>query len=495
MIWFAKSFTIHCESNMAYESTTEFLSALEAAGELKRVSAEVDPALEITEIADRMVKRGGPALLFERVQGHGIPLLINALGTERRMCMALGVEEYDDVAVRIRELLNLEMPPTLMEKLKRLPPLMKLAAIGPDIASTGPCKEVIIREGAALDFIPALKCWPEDGGRYITAPQVYTKDLSGKRNVGMYRMQIFDRVTAGMHWHRHHDGAAHYREHAEAGKRMEAAIALGGDPILTYVATSPLPPGMDELLFAGFLRQKKVRLVKCETVDLEVPAEADIVLEGYLEPGELRREGPFGDHTGFYSLADDYPVFHLQCVTHRRNPVYTTTIVGPPPMEDLAMGKATERIFLPLIQMQLHEVVDMNMPAEGVFHNLVIVSIRKRYPLHARKVMHALWGMGQMMFAKVIVVVDEDVDVHDLSRVAWIVSSNIDPRRDVCFVDGPAEVLDHASPRFTMGSKMGIDATVKWKEEGFEREWPAVARMSDEVRALVDQRWKEYGLD
>ena len=480
---------------MAYDSTTEFVTALEAAGELKRVSAEVDPILEITEIADRSVKRGGPALLFENVKGHNVPLLINALGSEKRMCMALGVDTFETVAGRIRELLNLEMPTGLMEKLKRLPPLMKLAAIGPETVSTGPCKEVVVRDGATLDFIPALKCWPEDGGRYITIPQVYTKDLSGKRNVGMYRLQVFDHETAGMHWHRHHDGAAHYREHARAGKRMEAAVALGGDPILTYAATSPLPPGMDELLFAGFLRQKKVRLVKCETVDLEVPADADIVLEGYLEPGEVRREGPFGDHTGFYSLADDYPVFHVQCVTRRKDPIYPTTIVGPPPMEDLYMGKATERIFLPLIQMQLHEVVDLNMPAEGVFHNLIIVSIRKRYPHHARKVMHALWGLGQMMFAKVIIVVDEDVDVQDLSRVAWIVSSNIDPRRDVCFVDGPAEVLDHASARFTAGSKMGIDATVKWKEEGFDREWPAVARMTPEIKVLVDGRWEEYGLD
>ncbi|MFQ5692939.1 MAG: menaquinone biosynthesis decarboxylase, partial [Nitrospinota bacterium] len=430
---------------MPYNTTAEFVAALEAAGELKRVSAEVDPVLEITEIADRTVKRGGPALLFERVKGHDVPLLINALGTERRMCMALGVQSFEEIAGRIRELLNLDVPPGLLDKLKRLPPLMKLASIGPEVVSTGPCKEVVIREGATLDWIPALKCWPEDGGRYLTTPQVYTKDLSGKRNVGMYRMQVFDRVTAGMHWHRHHDGARHHREHAEAGKRMELAVAFGGDPILAYAATSPLPPGMDELLFAGFLRGKKVRLVKCETLDLEVPADADIVLEGYVEPGEVRREGPFGDHTGFYSLADDYPVFHLQCVTRRRDPIYPTTVVGPPPMEDLYMGKATERIFLPLIQAQLHEVVDINMPAEGVFHNLVIVSIRKRYPLHARTAMHALWGLGQMMFAKVIVVVDEDVDVQDLSQVAWIAASNIDPRRDVCFVDGPTEVLDHAS--------------------------------------------------
>ncbi|MBI2881682.1 MAG: menaquinone biosynthesis decarboxylase [Candidatus Tectomicrobia bacterium] len=480
---------------MAYDSTAEFVAALEAAGELKRIPAEVDPVLEIAEIADRVVKGGGPALLFERVKGHGVPLLINALGSERRMCMALGVSSFEDVATRIRELANLEIPPTLIEKLKRLPPLLKLANIGPEVVSSGPCKEVVVREGAALDFIPALQCWPEDGGRYITTPQVYTKDLSGKRNVGMYRMQVFDRATAGMHWHRHHDGARHYHEHVEARKRMEAAVALGGDPILTYVATSPLPPGMDELLFAGFLRQKKVRLVPCETVDLEVPADADIVLEGYLEPGELRREGPFGDHTGFYSLADDYPVFHLTCFTRRRNPIYTTTVVGPPPMEDLYLGKATERIFLPLIQMHLPEVVDIHMPAEGAFHNLVIVSIRKRYPFHARKVMHALWGMGQMMFAKVIVVVDEDVDVQNLSEAAWIALSHIDPRRDVCFVDGPAEVLDHASPRFTAGSKMGVDATRKWKEEGFERGWPAVARMSGEVKSLVNRRWKEYGFD
>jgi 4-hydroxy-3-polyprenylbenzoate decarboxylase len=480
---------------MPYNSTCQFVSALEGIGELKRISAEVDPVLEITEIADRTVKRGGPALLFEKVKGHNIPVLINSLGSEKRMCLALGVDDFEVVADRIRELLNLEIPSGLMQKLKRLPPLMKLASLGPEVISSGPCQDVIIQKDASLDFLPALKCWPQDGGRYVTTPQVYTKGLTGKRNVGMYRLQIFDHETAGMHWHRHHDGAVHYREHCKAGKRMEVAIALGGDPILTYAATSPLPPGLDELMFAGFLRQKKVRLVTCKTVDLEVPADADIVLEGYLDPGELRREGPFGDHTGFYSLADDYPVFHVQCVTHKRDPVYPTTVVGPPPMEDLYMGKATERIFLPLIQTQLHEVVDMNMPAEGVFHNLIVVSIRKQYPLHARKVMHALWGLGQMMFAKIIVVVDEEVDVHDLSHVAWIVSSNIDPRRDVCFVDGPAEVLDHASPRFTVGSKMGIDATRKWKEEGFDREWPDIARMSPEIQALVNQRWKEYGFD
>ncbi len=480
---------------MVFDSTAEFVTALEAAGELKRIQAEVDPELEITEITDRIVKREGPALLFEKVRGHHIPLLINALGSERRMAMALGVERAQEVADRVSELLRVEMPSSLLEKIKKLPELARLASIGPHVVPNGPCKEVVIKEGATLDWIPALKCWPEDGGRYITIPQVYTKDPASTRNVGMYRMQIFDRTTAGMHWHTHHDGAQHYREHCALGRRMEAAIALGGDPILTYAATAPLPPGMDELLFAGFLRRKRVRLVRCETVDLEVPADADIVLEGYLEPGELRQEGPFGDHTGYYSLADDYPVFHLTCVTHRRDPIYCTTVVGRPPMEDYYMGKATERIFLPLIQMQLPEVVDINMPAEGVFHNLVIISIRKSYPHHARKVMHALWGMGQMMFAKAIIVVDSDVNVHDLSEVTWVVTNSIDPRRDIAFVDGPVEVLDHAAPLPTVGSKMGVDATPKWREEGFERSWPAPVTMTPEVKALVARRWKEYGLD
>jgi 4-hydroxy-3-polyprenylbenzoate decarboxylase len=357
----------------------------------------------------------------------------------------------------------------------------------------------VILRGDEVDLgdLPVITCWPDDGGPYLTLPLVITVDpVTGIRNVGMYRMQVLDRNTTAMHWQRHKVGARHFDLAKQRGERLEVAVALGGDPATIYSATAPVPPSIDELVFSGFLRREPVELVKGVTVDLEVPAEADIVLEGYVDPAEpLVREGPFGDHTGFYSLADDYPVFHVQCVTRRKDPIYPTTIVGPPPMEDLYMGKATERIFLPLIQMQLHEVVDLNMPAEGVFHNLIIVSIRKRYPHHARKVMHALWGLGQMMFAKVIIVVDEDVDVQDVSRVAWIASSNIDPRRDVCFVDGPAEVLDHASARFTAGTKMGIDATVKWKEEGFDREWPAVARMTPEIKALVDGRWEEYGLD
>jgi 4-hydroxy-3-polyprenylbenzoate decarboxylase len=482
---------------MAYDDLREFVRALEKHKELKRVGIEVDPNLEITEFADRSVKSGGPALLFEKPKGHDVPVLINAFASMRRMEIALEVSSVEEVARRIYEFLEMRMPEGILGKLKMLPKLAEVGAFFPKIVSDGPCKEIVRREKFSLDYFPILKCWPEDGGRYITLPMVFSKNPdTGKRNCGCYRLQVFDERTTGMHWQTHKQGAEHYRRLRARGetKRMDVAVAIGADPATMYSAILPLPPDLDEMMIAGFLRSKPVEMVKCETVDLEVPAHAEIVLEGYVELGELRREGPFGDHTGFYSLEDDYPVFHVQCVTHRKNPVYATTIVGPPPMEDFYMGKAIERIFLPLMRLQLPEIRDIAMPAEGVFHNLILVSIRKSYPLHARKVMHAIWGLGQAMFSKCIVVVDEEVDVQDVREVAWKALNNIDPERDIQFVLGPVDSLDHSSRMPNYGSKMGIDATRKWKEEGFTRPWPDVIRMPDEVKQRVNQLWKKAGL-
>jgi 4-hydroxy-3-polyprenylbenzoate decarboxylase len=482
---------------MAYTDLRDFVRALEKQGELKRIPFEVSPEFEITEFADRSVKTGGPALLFEKPTGSSVPVLINAFASMRRMQIALEVSSVEEVAARIVEFLEMRMPEGLIGKLKMLPKLGEIGAFFPKIVSSGPVKEVIRREDFSLDEFPILKCWPQDGGRFITLPMVFSKNPdTGKRNCGCYRMQIHDARTTGMHWQTHKQGAEHYRRLRAAGsaKRMEVAVAIGADPATMYSAILPLPPDLDEMMIAGFLRSKPVEMVKCETVDIEVPAQAEIVLEGYVELGELRREGPFGDHTGFYSLDDDYPVFHLTCITHRKNPIYATTIVGPPPMEDFYMGKAIERIFLPLMRLQLPEVRDICMPAEGIFHNLILVSIRKSYPGHARKVMHAIWGTGQAMFSKVIVVVDEDVDVQNVSEVAWKALNNIDPERDIQFVLGPVDSLDHASRMANYGSKMGIDATKKWPGEGFTRPWPDVIRMPGEVSKRVDELWKKAGL-
>ncbi len=481
---------------MAYSDLREFIAALEKAGELKRIPFEVDPHLEITGFADRSVKRGGPALLFENPKGSRIPVLINAFASMRRMEIALEVDSVSEHAARISEMLEMRMPQGLINKLKMLPKLADMAGFFPKIVSSGPCQEVVRKRDFSLREFPVLHCWPQDGGPFITLPMVFTRNPdTGKRNCGMYRMQVFDDRTTGMHWQTHKQGAEHYRRRFQAGEtRMEVAVAIGADPATIYSAILPLPPDLDEMMIAGFLRNKPVEMVKCQTVDLEVPANAEIVLEGYVELGERRTEGPFGDHTGFYSLDDPYPVFHVECVTHRKNPIYATTIVGPPPMEDFFMAKAIERIFLPLLRLQLPEVRDMAMPAEGVVHNLMLVSIRKSYPGHARKVMHAIWGLGQAMFSKVIVVVDEDVDVQNMSEVAWRALNNIDPQRDIEFVLGPVDSLDHASRLPDFGSKMGIDATRKWPEEGFTRRWPDVIRMTPEVQARVDDLWKQAGL-
>jgi 4-hydroxy-3-polyprenylbenzoate decarboxylase len=482
---------------MAYSDLRDFIRTLDKHGELKHISVEVDPVLEIAEFADRAVKTNGPALLFEKPKGSRIPVLINAFASMRRMELALEVDSVKEIAARISEYLEMRMPEGLIGKLKLLPKLAEMGSFFPRIVSDGPCKDIIRKKDFSLFDYPILQCWPEDGGRYITLPMVFSRNPeTGKRNCGCYRMQIYDERTAGMHWQTHKQGAEHYRLLARTGSqpRMDVAVAIGADPATMYSAILPLPPDLDEMMISGFIRGKPVEMVKCETNDLEAPANAEIVLEGYVEIGELRTEGPFGDHTGFYSLADDYPVFHVTCVTERKHPIYATTIVGPPPMEDYYMGKAIERIFLPLMRLQLPEVRDICMPAEGIFHNLILVSMRKSYPGHARKVMHAIWGLGQAMFSKVIVVVDEEVDVQNVREVAWKALNNIDPQRDIEFALGPVDSLDHASRLVNYGSKMGVDATRKWPGEGFTRPWPGVIAMSPEVKARVDRLWKKSGL-
>jgi len=478
---------------VAYRDLHEFITALEQAGQLRRVRESVSPVLEITEIADRVVKAGGPALLFESVQGSEIPVLINAFGTLERMCLALGAPDLDAVAARVQDLLEFRSPASLADKIRMLPKLADLANFFPKTVRSGPCQEVVLTEGFSLADLPVLQCWPDDGGRFITLPLVFSRDpVTSKRNCGMYRMQLHDATTTGMHWQIHKGGAHHYHRCLRDGRRLEVAVAIGADPVVTFAATLPLPEDFDEMLFAGFLRGGPVEMVPCRTVDLEVPASAEIVLEGYVQPGELQREGPFGDHTGFYSLADDYPVFHVQCVTRKRQPVYHTTIVGRPPMEDCWMGKAIERILLPVIRKQFPEIVDIHLPFEGVFHNLIIVAIRKAYPGHARKVMHGIWGLGQAMFSKCILVVDDTVNIQDLSETAWAALNHIDPQRDTEFVLGPVDSLDHASRLPDFGSKMGVDATRKWPGEGFTRAWPEPVRMNPEIRALVDGKWERY---
>ncbi|MDO8885910.1 menaquinone biosynthesis decarboxylase [Candidatus Oleimmundimicrobium sp.] len=481
---------------MAFKDLREFVEFLEKKGELKRVKTKVDPVLEITEITDRVSKKNGPALLFENVKGSDFPVLINTFGSFDRMSWSLGVENLDEIANRIRKIMSTNLPGNLIEKLGALIKLKDFTNYMPKLVKKAPCQEVVLTENFSLEDFPILKCWPGDAGKFITLPLVITKDpVTGQQNMGMYRMQIFDGKTTGMHWHIHHDGAENYRKAIEAKDKFEVAVALGADPATIYSATAPLPKGIDELIFSGFLREEPVDIVKCKTVDLKVPARAEIILEGYVDLNELRREGPFGDHTGYYSLADEYPIFHIQSITHRKNPIYPATIVGRPPMEDCYFGKATERIFLPLIQLMYPEIIEINLPFEGVFHNCVIVSINKSYPLHANKIMNAIWGMGQMMFSKMIVVVDKNVNVHDCSEVAWKIFNNVDPERDIAFTRGPLDVLDHSSNSSCYGSKIGIDATKKWKEEGYPREWPDDIKMDDETKRLVDDRWLNYSIE
>ena len=480
-----------------HRNLKEFIDQLRKRGEIHEVAAEVDPVLEITEIYDRTVKGEGPALFFPRVKGSEIPLAINLFGSSSRMSAALGVEKVEEIAAAIEEFTEMNLPASTLAKLQMLPKLGRLAAIAPKSVKSAPCQEVVIRpgEGPMLDKLPILQCWPEDGGKFITFPLVFSRHPeTGKRNVGLYRMHVYDNQTTGMHWQIHKDGAEHFRRLAK-GKRMEVAAVLGADPATMFSAACPLPSGMDELMLAGFIRKQPVELVKCKTIDLEVPAEAEIVLEGYVEAGEMRLEGPFGDHTGFYSRAKDFPVFHVTCMTHRRRPVYVTTVVGRPPMEDCYMGKAIERIFLPLIRKQLPEIVDMNLPWEGCFHNCMIVSIRKSYPEQAKKVMSAIWGFGQMMFSKCIIVLDEDSNIQDLKEVSWRTFNNVDPKRDIVFAEGPVDELDHSASQDFFGSKMGIDATRKTAEEGMKRPWPEDMKMTEAVKKKVTARWKEYGFD
>ena len=480
---------------MVYKDLREFIEVLDKKGLLKRVKTQVSAELEITEILDRVVKKNGPALLFENVKGSKIPVFANAFGTMERMCLALEVNDLDEIGSRIQKLLEFEAPKSIWEGIKMLPMVAELTSFPPKHVKSGPCKEVILREDFSLDDFPVLKCWPEDGGRFITLPLVFTKNQNnGRQNVGMYRMQVYDGKTTGMHWHIHKHGARDYADAKNNGK-IEVAVAIGADPSIVYSATAPLPDNIDEMMFAGFLRKKNVELVKCETADLFVPAHAEIILEGYVDSKERRTEGPFGDHTGYYSLADEFPVFHITCITHRKNPIYNATVVGIPPMEDAYLGKATERIFLPLIKAQLPEIVDINLPIEAVFHNLCIVSIKKRYPGQAKKVMFALWGMGQMMFAKTIIVLDDDVNVQDMREVLWATTTRYDPAKDVTIIDrAPTDTLDHASPISNLGSKMGIDATRKSVDEGFNREWPEALKMDEKVKKKIDGLWRELGL-
>ena len=532
---------------MPYSDLREWIGALDRAGELKRIQIEVDPVLEITEITDRVSKspRGGAALLFQNVKGYpGSQVLINQFGSDARMKLALGVNSFDEFAERIKMFLDVKSPQGFLDKLKMLPLLTEAGKFFPKTVSTGPCKDVIKRENFSLLDLPILQCWPQDAGRFITLPCVTTRDPnSGKRNLGMYRLQVFDERTTGMHWQRQKVAAEHYRQalrnaasatnhvgtaaspalsgvegavQASAASatsraasvdlmartsggqvlsnnpsgKLEVAVAIGTDPAVAFSAIVPAPPDVEEYLIAGFLRGAPVELVKCETVDLEVPATSEIVLEGYVNLDELRSEGPFGDHTGFYSLEDLYPVFHVTCITHRKDPIYATTIVGKPPMEDAYMGKAVERIFLPLMKLTIPELIDINLPIEGIFHNLMIVSIRKSYPGQARKVMNAIWSLGQAMFTKCIIVVDEDVDVQNLADVTLKVLNHIDPERDIQFTLGPIDSLDHASRLPNYGSKMGIDATRKWPTEGFTRPWPDEILMDEKTKALVDSKWK-----
>lgn len=483
---------------MVYYSLREFIHRLETEEELIRIKEPVSPVLEIAEITDRISKSpdGGKALFFENVSGSRIPVLINAFGSRKRMNLALGVDDIEEIAKDIERYLKLVPPSNLIDKIKMLPMLLEASRFPPKIVSgeKAPCQEVVHTGNEInLDKLPILQCWPKDAGRFITFPMVINRSADGKiRNIGLYRMQVFDQKTTAMHWHIHKDGAHFFHEYKRQNKIMEVAVAIGGDPVACYAASAPLPYGVDEFLLAGFIRKAPVPLVKCKTVDLEVPATAEIVLEGFIDPKELRIEGPFGDHTGYYSQDGEYPVFHVTAITHRLDPIYLTTIVGIPSQEDFYLGKATERIFLPLLRLHLPEIVDMNMPLEGVFHNCVVVSMDKRYPMQARRLMSALWGMGQMSFVKTIVVVDADIDIHNIDEVVNILLTRIDFERDVFFSDGILDVLNHASDQALYGSKVGIDATSKIRgEPGFGEEITGSGTVASNMRETVLQTFKE----
>jgi 4-hydroxy-3-polyprenylbenzoate decarboxylase len=483
---------------MAINDLRQWIDALDAAGELHRVTTEVDPYLELSQIVDRVSKENGApnkALLFENVKGSKMPVLVNAFGSMKRMAISLGVNDVEEHATRLRDLLDQAPPETLIDKLKLLPKLLEISQWTPKKVSSAACQEVVLTgDDVDLSQIPVLTTWPDDAGPFITYPLCVTNDPeSGRRNLGTYRLQVMSKNTTGFHSHRHKDARRHLKKAEDKGERIPVAVAIGADPATCFASVIPAPPDIDELLIAGFLRNKAVELVDCKTVPLQVPASAEIVLEGWVDPTELVVEGPFGDHTGFYSLADDYPVFHVECITHRKDPIYHTTLVGRPPQEDCWITAGIERILLPVLQKQFPEILDYRMPFAGVAHNLMYIKIDKQYPGHARKIMNAIWGLGQAMFTKVIVVVDSDVDIHSDEEVAWVVLNNIDPQRDLEFTMGPMEVLDHASRAACYGSKVGIDATRKMPEEGFTREWPDAIVMSDEVIEKVNDNWKNYG--
>jgi 4-hydroxy-3-polyprenylbenzoate decarboxylase len=493
---------------MAYGSFAKFIEALEQAGELKRVAVPVDTDLLIAEWADREMKSpgGGKALLFEQPIVDGkiskFPVAINTMGSRKRMALALQRDSIDDIAQEIQLILKAKPPTDLREGWSLLKQGIHLLHARPKQVKDAACQEIVhkiesdagLADHFSLNDLPILKCWPKDGGRFITLPNVHTRDPeNGARNVGVYRMQVYDERTAGMHWQIHKVGARHGKRYYERGERMPVAVTLGGDPAYSFAATAPLPDGLDEILFSGFIRKKSVELVKCKTIDLEVPADVDLVLEGYVQPGETRPEGPFGDHTGYYTAVEDYPVFHVTAITHRRDAIYPTTIVGVPPMEDYYLGDASVRIFLPVFKMNFPEIVDMTLPPEGVFHNLVFVSIRKQYPYQAFKVMHGLWGMGQMMFSKYIVAVDEDCDVHNTSEVLFRLCANTDPERDSTIIRNPSDSLDHAPTLQNIGSHMGLDATRKLPGENYHRRWPELVKMTEEAQALVDALQKKTG--
>jgi 4-hydroxy-3-polyprenylbenzoate decarboxylase len=489
---------------MAFKDLSEFIHLLEQNGQLKRISTEVSPELEITEITDRISK--GPlgrnvALLFENVKGSDSPVLINSMGHPDRMAWALGADDLNELGQRLAELIDMRLPQGAAEMMARAGKLINVIrslGIGPSVVRNAPVQQVV-HTGEEVDLaeLPVLKCWPDDAGRFITLPTVVTRDpVSGTRNVGMYRLQVRDRNTLSMHWQLHKGGAEHARS-AEYShhQHLPVAVSLGGDPAITWAGSAPLPPGIDEFLLAGWLRGKAVELTPCVTQPLEVPAHAEFVIEGYVDPNETAPEGPFGDHTGHYTPVADYPVMHVTAITHRRSPIYPTTIVGIPPMEDYWMGKATERLFLPLTRMFLNEIVDISMPAEGVFHNLLLVSIRKRYPGHARKVINGIWGLGLMMLTKCIVVLDHDIDIQDTSSALFHTLNNVDWKRDVIIQEGPVDALDHASYLEAYGGKIGIDATRKLPQEGYTRSWPKLVGMSDDVKARVDAIWTSMELD
>jgi 4-hydroxy-3-polyprenylbenzoate decarboxylase len=500
---------------MPFADLQAFLAELEQRGQLKRIAAEVDPVLEVSAIADRVSKSpaageaappptdpvhgrlGGHALLFKNVRGSEMPLAINVYGSYERVKLALGCEDLEELAARVQALVKPEMPATLMGKVRKLPELARLASFPPKSVRSGMCQQVVhLGEQADLTHLPIIKCWPEDGGKYITFGSVVTRHPeTGDVNLGMYRIQLFEPRMCALHCHMHHDGARNIRMYRERGERMPVAVVLGGESVLPYAATCPLPPDVSELLMAGFLNGKGIETVKCKTIDLEVPANSEIVIEGYIDPDEdYITEGPFGDHTGVYSLAGQYPRYHVTAITHRKDPVYPTTIVGFPPQEDYYLGKATERVFGPLLRMIVPEVIDYDLPMFGAFHNFAFVKIRKEYPYQARRVMQAIWGAGQMAFTKFIIVVDEHVNVHDEQDVLFHVGLNVDPRRDVVIADGPLDILDHAAPFEGAGSKMGIDATEKIPGEGAVRPWAKEVAMPEEILSLISRRWNEYGL-